>query len=390
MRKRITFGGWSDDFTISKMNTLDTEFGKFHMQEGFYYNFNLTEEQEFALMLIDDRDKAYQYCEMLLKKRNTQSIEQNPNARMDESLLNEIEELKNINKYYYQFEIPKASGGVRIINAPEDHLKEMQRRVVFYLRDIKLIQESDNAYAYVKGRSHKMGADVHADAKSYYYSNFDLEKFFPSITPKLLKNALKKYDLTEREINAIIKVSTWYDKDNGKVCFPQGSVTSPYLSNIVFKEIDHKIVSMLENKFDQEMVYTRYSDDITISCKKSYARGKLLWSLLTLLESYGFKLNESKTKFTTIMGKNKVTGLTVNKHYKVTVGHKRKKWLKSTYHKTIKLVISGIATLDEVYSMLGELSYLYSVEPDYHKYIVARYNKLFKKDVYAMCKQYTS
>ena len=45
-------------------------------------------------------------------------------------------QVMGLNPPYYTFEVKKSHGGVRIIEAPEENLKELQRQLNFYLQCI--------------------------------------------------------------------------------------------------------------------------------------------------------------------------------------------------------------------------------------------------------------
>ena len=81
------------------------------------------------------------------------------------------------NHRYYQFTIPKKSGGIREIDAPIGNLKWMQ----ICLNEIfKVIYTpSSHAYGFVKGKSIVGNAGIHT-CQNYVF-NIDLADFFPSI-----------------------------------------------------------------------------------------------------------------------------------------------------------------------------------------------------------------
>ena len=112
------------------------------------------------------------------------------------------------------------------------------------------------------------------------------------------------------------------------VCYqnklPQGACTSPVISNLVASNLDKRLVALAKRYHCQ---YTRYADDITISChKKAFPRslasyegnnpitgktviGKLLEDTI---DSAGFKVNHSKVRLQIPFVRQSVTGITVN------------------------------------------------------------------------------
>ena len=86
-----------------------------------------------------------------------------------------LESLARAEGLYHQFEKPKASGGVRIINAPRADLKAVQARIADLLHRIA---PPDYLFAPVAGRSYVDNAAAHLGAKGVRL--LDIEDFFPS------------------------------------------------------------------------------------------------------------------------------------------------------------------------------------------------------------------
>lgn len=84
---------------------------------------------------------------------------------------------KNTNKAYKEFKIKKKSGAVRIIYAPENGLKAIQKTLALILQCV--FSPHKAATGFVIGKSIIDNAKVHT-GQNYVY-NIDLKDFFPSI-----------------------------------------------------------------------------------------------------------------------------------------------------------------------------------------------------------------
>lgn len=131
---------------------------------------------------------------------------------------------------------------------------------------------------------------------------------------------------TEMEVERLDKDGNWQTVK--KSVLPQGAPTSPVITNIVCRRLDH-ILSGVAKRFG--LKYSRYADDITFSSMHDvYAKnGKFRKELSRVIKDQGFVLNEKKTRLQKQGYRQEVTGLVVNE--KVNVNKKYikdlRKWL---------------------------------------------------------------
>lgn len=127
-----------------------------------------------------------------------------------------------------------------------------------------------------------------------YYLRLDISNFFESIQLSDVKDCFQHYlndDLDEEVKNDIcnyfIKIVSYKDK------IVQGAVTSPAISNLVFRSLDIRITRYCQ-RFG--ITYTRYADDLLFSCNRkiifSYGFQKCIQAILS---DKGFTLNLDKT-----------------------------------------------------------------------------------------------
>lgn len=214
-----------------------------------------------------------------------------------------IKRKKTVNKMYHNFLIPKKSGGERIISAPNDQLKIIQKRIKEIFLDKLPI--SIYAHGFVNGRSIVTNAIIHTKKNEVY--NIDIHNFFPSITEKkvyIVFNKIMKLD------NNTSKYLTNLCTYNGRL--PQGAPTSPVLSNIVSKKLDKRLGAFAAKN---GLNFTRYADDITFSGNRINTYQRSIIKKIIIDE--GFVINKNKERLQKSYDKQIVTGLIVNDKLKV-------------------------------------------------------------------------
>lgn len=228
-------------------------------------------------------------------------------------------------------------------------------------------------------KGYREGISIFDNAKAHMYNDifiqFDIKNFFPSINHRKLINFLYKevkyngYNISKSQSYEIIKKAS-----QGLQGLPLGFVTSPLLSNIYLKKFDTTLYCRLKRQGLDNVIYTRYADDITISfrCvsdKNDYSDIKIRIEKIVndLLKRYSLKLNNKKTRLTNLLqsGNVKVTGVyIVNKqenYRRLTVGRRFKK----------ELLWDAIQSLDNIESdelfikqIRGRYSFVLSIEKE--------------------------
>lgn len=230
---------------------------------------------------------------------------------------------------YKHFCIPKSSGGVRPIDAPQSDLMEA-------LRDLKGILERycgagklyhTSAFAYIQNRSTLDCVKRHQQNESKWFAKFDMHNFFGSTTIDFVMRMFEQiYPLSEL-VNNVFSHEIFRKAID--LCFldgglPQGTPISPLITNIMMIPFDFKM-----NKWCKEhhMVYTRYADDLLISSKNPFRFKDVeeqIESVIAELEA-PFNLNRKKTRYGSANGSNWNLGVMLNKDNQITVGRKAKK-----------------------------------------------------------------
>ncbi len=220
--------------------------------------------------------------------------------------------------HYTNFTIKKKSGENRIINAPNYNLKSILKVLNFVLQCI--YEPHKSAMGFVLNKSIFDNAKEHI--KRNYVYNIDLEDFFHSFDRNRVKLGFmqKPFNLSgNREPLAFFMASlcTHPLSINGetKLILPQGSPTSPTITNILCRRLDKRLEG-LANHFN--LKYTRYADDITFSSNHNpYKKEKFQRILEQIISDEKLSLNYKKIRLQKRGYQQKVTGLVVNQKVNV-------------------------------------------------------------------------
>jgi hypothetical protein len=277
---------------------------------------------------------------------------------------------------YKTFHIPKSSGGLRRIDAPQPELMEA-------LRELKTLFETEmfslyhtTAFAYVRGRSTIDALKRHQRNESKWFLKLDFSNFFGSTTPEFVFSQLSRLFPFSEIVNRGDGVAEL--KRALSLCFlnnglPQGTPISPFLTNVMMIPIDHILSNKLRNFDSRRFVYTRYADDLLISCKIDFDKSKVEKFVNDTLKEFNapFSINNSKTRYGSSAGRNWNLGLMLNAENEITIGHKRKKEFKAMLDNYIRSRDSGQGwERHDIQVLSGLISYYKMVERDYINYLI--------------------
>ena len=291
-----------------------------------------------------------------------------------------------IRSMYSTFYIPKKSGGMRRIDAPNDDLKKYLSDVKDYLEKGLRILPNDAAHAYVQGRSTITSIKVHQANESKWFLKLDMKNFFPSHNKEYLYKMLSQV----YPISMLVKDQEYKDNLNNMLDYallngelPQGTPLSPTLTNICMVPIDYQIKGKL-NHLPDHLVYTRYADDILISSQYKFDYKKVIKEIQKILEENGcpFYINEEKTRFGSSAGSNWNLGVMLNKDNRMTVGHKQNQRFRAALFSLLKDHEHGIRWPYEDRMVLGgQISYYMMVDPEYTQATIKRYEDRFAANI---------
>lgn len=207
---------------------------------------------------------------------------------------------KDIKSNYTTHKIPKKNGE-RIIHAIKKNsdLYTLQKNLCVHFLDT--IPLPKPVIGFVKDENYVRFLSLHMGKR--FFLRLDIKNFFDTINRKMLRKTFKEFfpNSDNTALNTFIDLCTI----DGKL--PQGAVTSPVVSNIVFRRIDQRILKYCQNFDDvynnkkpkkESITYTRYADDLLFSSdvidfsKNAFFMGMII----SILKDNGFAINKTKTR----------------------------------------------------------------------------------------------
>ncbi|MCA8320093.1 retron Ec67 family RNA-directed DNA polymerase/endonuclease [Burkholderia cepacia] len=231
--------------------------------------------------------------------------------------------IKDPEKKYVQFEIPKRSGGTRLISAPCGDLMSLQRRLAELLQEcIAEINEERKVRTVLSHgfrRKHCIKTNAWMHRGKRFVLNVDLSDFFGSINFGRVRGffmANNNFKLNAKVATLIAQIACHEN------ALPQGSPCSPVISNLIGHLLDLRLAELAKQS---GCTYSRYVDDITFSTNKpQFPRNVAVqrdeddheWDagadLVRIVGRAGFRLNDRKTRLQYHGSRQEVTGLVVN------------------------------------------------------------------------------
>ncbi|WP_342571479.1 reverse transcriptase family protein [Paenibacillus sp. FSL R5-0749] len=204
--------------------------------------------------------------------------------------------ISNKSDFYYKKVIAKKRSGFRTLHCLREgsDLHKLQTELTQnFLNKIPL---PNYVCGFVSGKSYRDYLSPHirqADEKKRYYLRLDIKDFFSSLYKENILSMLKSYfrldpSRNEQLLEYIAELSTL----DGVL--PQGAISSPALSNVLFRKMDIRI-----NKYCKQKgyTYTRYGDDLLFSSLTEDLHSQsTIFLISSILESGGFILNKKKIR----------------------------------------------------------------------------------------------
>ncbi len=337
----------------------------------------------------------------------TRFMEVPPDLQSTERIMAILEQIKLFNsvyrdvintndksRFYIKGHIPKKSGGWREINAPNEEIRPCLDALNGLLKAIMLETYHTTAFAYVTGRNTVMAVKKHQQNDSHWFGKFDFSDFFGSTTFEFVMRMFEMiypFGLVTELIGGREELGKMLS-----VCFlngglPQGSPTSPLITNIMMIPFDHamnrrfqEMVEGSKQPVKDRYVYTRYADDIHISRYNSFDIHRVQSEIIKMLSRLRapFNLNTDKTHYGSRSGSNYILGLCLNKDNQISIGHESKKEFKAMLNNYLWARETGnpFDTM-KLYELQGKISYYLSVEKETIEYILNQYGKAHNVNV---------
>ncbi|MCB1019757.1 MAG: RNA-directed DNA polymerase [Acidobacteria bacterium] len=228
-------------------------------------------------------------------------------------------------EHYRYRVVPKRSGRLRLIEAPKQRLKQVQRRLLAEI--LRSVPPHPAVHGFVAGRSVATFAEPHTAKRMVL--KMDLRDFFPSVRaarieaffrtagyPEPVARALtglvtnaapRRVFAKEGELGLVHGARSLYCRPH----LPQGAPTSPALANICFRRADQRLEALARSAGAD---YTRYADDLAFSGGDDFARHARRFSLhvAAIATEEGFAVEHRKTRLAPESGRQRLAGVVVN------------------------------------------------------------------------------
>ena len=276
--------------------------------------------------------------------------------------------------HYTRFEIPKRSGGRRLISSPKPKMRIAQSWIAKNILD--LLVPSQYAMAFRPGVSIVDNASPHLN--SAIVVKLDLKDFFPSIGFTRIRGYFEYIGFNPGIATILALISTDSPRVKltldgaskfiamGERGLPQGACTSPALANLITTPLDGRLAG-LSRALDSIWTYTRYADDLTFSCRDENADvGRLLKAIERIVGDEGFRINEAKTAVMRSPSRQVVTGLLVGDEIRLSRRDLRR--LRAFLHRCEKDGMAAVSLAigkDALSVARGYLAYVMMIMPDH-------------------------
>jgi RNA-directed DNA polymerase len=261
-------------------------------------------------------------------------------------------------KRYKTYFIPKRTGGHREISQPAREVKLLQR--VFVTHFLSLLPVHACATAYKPGASILDNAAAHA-GMGRPILKMDFMNFFPSIKDSdwVAYCAKKKLPFDREDIELSTRLLFKRVSGSRGLRLAIGAPSSPQLSNILMFDFD---VALNDFAVGEQVVYTRYADDLTFSAERTGFLTKVIKTVHhTIREMHhpNLSINEVKTTYATAKFDRIVTGLVLANDGRVTIGRDKKRLVRAAVHHASQRRLSPL----QMQALAGMLAFINAVEP---------------------------
>ncbi|WP_444902721.1 retron St85 family RNA-directed DNA polymerase [Microbulbifer sp. CnH-101-E] len=279
---------------------------------------------------------------------------------------------------YKKYTIPKRSGGERLIAQPARETKLIQQWLIE--NKFSRFPVHDSATAYKKGSKIKSNALAHV--KNTYLMKFDFQNFFTSIKEKDLKQYLSASflwnEFGEEDIDRIARVSCINYKHLDEKCLSIGAPSSPLLSNAILYPLDEEIKKWC---LANDIVYTRYADDLTFSTNERGMSSIVESSLRDSVRKFSLvnlRFNNQKTISLSKKSQRRVTGIVLSNNGELSLGRARKREIRALVHRWTL----GHLDREDVGRLQGLLGFAKDIESDFIDRLSEKYGEECIKNIF--------
>ncbi|MGX8832899.1 group II intron reverse transcriptase/maturase, partial [Amedibacillus sp. YH-ame6] len=231
-------------------------------------------------------------------KMSTMDLKNVMTSEYREQLKEEIRTRTYKPKPVKRVEIPKATGGKRMLGIPTVIDRMVQQAISQILTPIYEEQFSETSYGFRPMRSAHMAIEKALEYMNQYREwivDIDLEKFFDKVNHdkliQIVSDTIKDGDvisLIRKYLQSGIMINEEYKES--VIGTPQGGNLSPLLGNIILDKLDKELES-------RGLPFVRYADDCLIFVGTEKAANRVMKNVTYFLEKeLRLKVNVTKSK----------------------------------------------------------------------------------------------
>jgi RNA-directed DNA polymerase len=208
-------------------------------------------------------------------------------------------------------EIPKASGGTRVLGVPTvgDRVAQTAAAMALAPRTEAIFHDDSYGYRPRKGALDAVGRCRQRCWAKSWVIDLDVRKFFDSVPWDLMVKAVQA-NVTHEQRWVLLYVRRWLaapivmsdgrtqERDKGT---PQGSAISPVLANLF---MHYAFDTWLEREFPA-VEFERYADDAVVHCTTEQQARKVLAALEERMAEVGLQLHPDKTRIVYCKDRNR-------------------------------------------------------------------------------------
>lgn len=309
----------------------------------------------------------------------------------DYTLIENINKNQNkLNNYFKEFTFTKNRKKRQFYKYNEseygDSARKLHKKLHQHLE--KHFIFSDYSFAYQKGKSIVKCLEKHLE--SVHFIKFDIKSFFNNINiHELCSKLLLTLSIDNSYFDRLIRI---LDTCSVEKSIQLGLSISPILSEIYMSSFDEELGKFVEI---EDLVYTRYADDILISSRDVLSEEKIIKinnCIKDNLKLIGLKINNSKYRTGTISAQGhhfKYLGINIvqtNQGRKLTVGKSYKNYVAKRYLKYLNISENDTkyesTRFYESKRISGQLAFIKQVEGmDGYSQVINRISKSTKGKV---------
>jgi RNA-directed DNA polymerase len=237
-----------------------------------------------------------------------------------------------LSHYHYRI-LVKPGGNIRLIEAPKQRLKQIQRQILAEI--LEKVPVHPAVHGFRRGRSIKSFAAPHVGQRVVV--RMDLRDFFPSISAPRIQAMFRTAGYPERVANLLGGLcanatprALWTQKGTGFDSLqmgearqiygwphlPQGAPTSPALANICAFRVDCRLTGLAKAS---GAIYTRYADDLAFSGGADFERVAERFAIhaAAILLDEGFAVHHRKTRIMRQGVRQYLAGIVTSQHLNV-------------------------------------------------------------------------